>query len=212
MTYIVSLVLSCFFKLMIAGCTSSKDPFDEEDFCSGIYNFQKSMILIRMIQELDWMKLPRQNYLKYQLIPQMQIFFNVKTVVKSIVQDIAGKGNLMHLLSIILTTDLGTFTKHIHGGKLAIIWKNNNRTSTDLSTIKKRDFTEYNFNHGDIENILHQRQLISERRRFKNTSQLRNISEQYLSSNYDSNLSMKALFDNTEYPLNYSHVNDEYLS
>ena len=56
-------------------------------------------------------------------------FFNFKTVVKSTVQDIAGKGNFMHLSNDILTTDLSTLTKNIHGGKLIIIWEKNNRTA-----------------------------------------------------------------------------------
>lgn len=201
---IISLVLSCYFKLMVIGCMSGKEPFDEEEFFSGVYNFQKKSGLS---------KKNSRTYLNAETIERLfeasakvsnTDIFNFKRVVKSTVQDITGKGNFIHLSNDILTTDLDTLIKNIYGGKLSLIWKTPNRTIRDLRSIRKRDFTDFNFNRGDVEEVLRQQELYFEKIRVENISKGRNSSERYLDSKYDSNLSMKNLVDQSEKESIYS--------
>lgn len=203
---IISLVLSCYFKLMVIGCMSGKEPFDEEEFFSGIYNFQKKSGLS---------KKSSRTYLNAETIERLfeasakvsnTDIFNFKRVVKSTVQDITGKGNFIHLSNDILTTDLDTLIKNIYGGKLSIIWKRSDRTIRDLRSIRKRDFTDFNFNHGDMERVLRQQELYFEKIKLENISKIRTSSERFLDSKYDSHLSMKNLVDQSEKESIYSAI------
>lgn len=203
---IISLVLCCYFKLMVIGCMSGKEPFDEEEFFSGIYNFQKKNGLSKKNCKTDLNEATIERLFEASAKVSNTDIFNFKTVVKSTVQDITGRGNFIQLSNDILTTDLDTLIKNIYGGKLFIIWKKPERSIRDLNKIRKRDFTEFNFNHGDLERVLHQQELYYEKIKLENNSRVRNASERYLDSKYDSHLSMKNLVDQSEKVSVYSDI------
>lgn len=203
---IISLVLCCYFKLMVIGFMPGKEPFDEEDFFSGVYNFQKKHGLSKKNTRTALNEATIEKLFEASGKVSNTDIFNFKTVVKSTVQDITGKGNFIQLSNDILTIDLDTLIKNIYGGKLSIIWKKTGRSYRDLCKIRKRDFTEFNFKHGDLERVLHQQQLHFERIQLENISKLRNTSEKYLDSKYDSHLSMKNLIDKSENVSVYSDM------
>lgn len=120
---LISLVLSCYFKLKVEDCTSSKDPFEEDDFFASIHIFQRKYNILRK---------PGSVYLDDKTLEKLfevsektsnTDIFKFKKVVKSTVQDIAGKGNPLQLSNEILTTDLDFLVKNIHGGSLGLLWK-----------------------------------------------------------------------------------------
>lgn len=205
---IVSLVLSCYFKLMVTGSMSGKEPFDEEDFFAGVYSFQKKYGLSKKHTRTTLDEATVTKLFQVSAKISNTDIFNFKTVVKSTMQDITGKGNFIQLSNDILTSDLDSLITNIHSGKLSIIWKNVERTTKDLIKIRKRDFTEFKFRQGDLESVLHQQQLHFERIKLEAISKLRNASEKYLDSKYDSHLSMKNLVDQSEKTSVYSDISN----
>ncbi|CAI4044766.1 Stb6p SKDI_11G1420 [Saccharomyces kudriavzevii IFO 1802] len=147
---LLSLVLTCYFKLMVEDCMSAKDPFDEEEFYSGLYAFQKKYGLS---------KNHRQTFLDEQTVDKLfevssktsnKDIFKFKRVVKSTVQDMTGKGNFMHLSNEILTTDLDTLVKNIHSGSLGMLWKGKSASRKEACMAwERRTFLSFKFERGD---------------------------------------------------------------
>lgn len=147
---LLSLILTCYFKLMVEDCMSAKDPFDEEEFYSGLYAFQKKYGLS---------KNHRQTFLDEQTIDKLfevssktsnKDIFKFKKVVKSTVQDMTGKGNFMHLSNEILTTDLDTLVKNIHGGSLGMLWKGKSASRKETCMAwERKTFLSFKFKRGD---------------------------------------------------------------
>lgn len=126
-TALISLVLSCYFKLKVEDCVSSKDPFEEEDFFASIHNFQKKYGLSRGHNPIYLDDKTLEKLFEVSAKTSNTDIFKFKKVVKSTVQDIAGKGNPMHLSNEILTTNLDALVKNIHGGSLGLLWKSKGR-------------------------------------------------------------------------------------
>lgn len=117
---LISLVLSCYFKLVVEDCISSKEPFHESAFYGGIWTFQKKYSM----HKTSYLDTTTLNKL-FEVTSKISNtdIFKFKKVVKSTVHDIAGKGNPIQLSNEILTTDLATLIKNIHGGCLGLLWK-----------------------------------------------------------------------------------------
>lgn len=124
---LISLVLSCYYKLQVEDCISSKDPFEEEEFLAGIYNFQKKYGITRGTNPVYLDDLTLQKLFEVSAKTSSSDIFKFKKVVKSTVSDITGKGNPMHLCNEILTADLDTMVRNIHGGSISLLWKGKGR-------------------------------------------------------------------------------------
>ncbi|CCK71459.1 Stb6p KNAG_0H00430 [Huiozyma naganishii CBS 8797] len=151
---LISLVLSCYFKLMVLGFMSADDPFNEKEFFSGVYAFQKKHNLS---------KNHKKTYLDENTVHKLfeltdnassTDIFKIKTVVKSTMKDISGKGNFLQLSNDVLTTDLQVLIKNIYDGKLAALWKEETKSSKNYTNLREKDFTRLNFSNGDLQKIL----------------------------------------------------------
>ncbi|SCU85748.1 LADA_0D09406g1_1 [Lachancea dasiensis] len=148
---LVSLVLTVFFKLTVVNCMSTKEPFDEEAFYGGIYQFQKKYGLLKAAGKsapgLDPVTISK----LFEVTPKISNtdIFKIKKVVKSTVQDIAGKGNPVQLSNGILTTDLDYLTKNVHGSILCFLWRGKNLKYSNPKGRPKQKFRDLSFNRGD---------------------------------------------------------------
>ena len=142
---ILSLVLSCYFKLMLEDCiNTTRDPFDKDDFINAVKIFQKKYNLIggnvvsgkldiTTVEELFEVT---SKYSNHDII-------KFKKLLKSRVQDLTGKGNPITLSHVILTTELDSLISNIHGGTLGLLWKGKGKSRTLLML----DNVMYNFYH-----------------------------------------------------------------
>ncbi|AET40187.1 uncharacterized protein Ecym_5435 [Eremothecium cymbalariae DBVPG len=139
---LISFVLSCYFKFVVKDVSSLKDPFDEESFRTAVYNFQKKH------------GLEKTSFLNFITVTKLfevsskisnTDIFKFRKVVKSTVQDIAGKGNPIQLSSEILTTDLSKLISHLQsGGYIKAFWK----AKLDPEChFPKVDFTKANYDN-----------------------------------------------------------------
>lgn len=126
-TALISLVLSCYFKFKVEDCVVSKDPFEESQFFNSIHIFQKKYGIVKGTGPLYLDDKTLEKLFKVCAKTSNTDIFKFKKVVKSTVQDIAGRGNPMHLSNEILTSDLDVLVKNIHGGSLGLLWKNKGR-------------------------------------------------------------------------------------
>ncbi|AGO11892.1 AaceriADR126Cp [[Ashbya] aceris (nom. inval.)] len=138
---VVSLLLACYFKLVVADVSSLKDPLDESSMFSAVYAFQRRYGLektacldLRTVSKLFEVTSKTSN----------TDIFKFKRVVKSTVQDIAGKGNPIHLSSDILTTDLEKLVSRLRsGGSLRAFWSGKGLHQGTLW----HDFTTASYEH-----------------------------------------------------------------
>lgn len=150
---LISLVLSSYFKLQVEDCISSKDPFEEEEFYSGIYSFQKKYGLTRGTNPVYLDDLTLQRLFEVSAKTSNSEIFKFKKVVKSTVSDITGKGNPMHLSNKILTTDLDFMVRNVHGGSIGLLWREKGRLRKQF--YKDYDnFREIRFSRGDPQLLL----------------------------------------------------------
>lgn len=128
---IISFVLTCYFKFIVEDCISFKDPYNETSFYSGVYNFQKKH------------NLPKTSYLDIETMNKLfkvtskntnTDIFKLKRVLKSRVQDIAGKVNPVQLANEILTTDLDWLIQNVQGGYLSLLWDTKGASKSSWST------------------------------------------------------------------------------
>ncbi|CCK73454.1 Stb2p NDAI_0G04690 [Naumovozyma dairenensis CBS 421] len=149
---LISLVLSCYFKLMVEDCISSKDAFDEPEFFNGIYNFQRKYGITtpgtQVCLEHRTLEKLFEVSAKFSAGNVTDIF-KMKKVVKSRVHDITGKGNPIHLSNEILTTDLNTLVNNIHGGSLGLLWKGKGKPRRKADLSSSINFLTFNFSHGN---------------------------------------------------------------
>lgn len=136
-TALMSLVLSCYFKLKVEDCVFSKDPFEETHFFNSIYAFQKKYGIARHSSPIYLDDKTLEKLFEVCAKTSNTDIFKFKKVVKSTVQDIAGRGNPMHLSNEILTTDLDTLVKKIHGGSLGLLWKCKGRPRYRLRNMRE---------------------------------------------------------------------------
>ncbi|SCU83063.1 LAME_0C03840g1_1 [Lachancea meyersii CBS 8951] len=148
---LISLVLTIFFKLTVVNCMPTKEPFDEGSFRSGLYLFQKKYGLfkanVKTLSVLDPILISK----LFEVTPKASNtdIFKIKKVVKSTVQDIAGKGNPMQLSNGILTTDLDYLTRNVHGSILCFLWRGKSAKQPAQRKKPKARFSEAVFNKGD---------------------------------------------------------------
>ena len=144
-----SLLLTCYFKLMVEGSMSADDPFDEEEFYSGIYIFQKKYNISKKQEHTYLDPLTLQTLFEVSGKSATNDIFKLKRVVKSTMQDFAGKGNFMHLSNEILTSDLSVLVRNIHSGTLANLWNGKGESQKSFHRRKSTTFVNKSFNHGD---------------------------------------------------------------
>ncbi|QLL34213.1 hypothetical protein HG536_0G00700 [Torulaspora globosa] len=136
-TALISLVLSCYFKMKVEDCAFSKDPFEETPFRNSIHAFQKKYGIGKGSGAIYLDDKTLEKLFEVSAKTSNTDIFKFKKVVKSTVQDIAGRGNPMHLSNEVLTTDLDSFVKHIHGGSLGLLWKSKGRPRRRLRNIRE---------------------------------------------------------------------------
>ncbi|CCF57400.1 hypothetical protein KAFR_0C04090 [Kazachstania africana CBS 2517] len=156
---LISLVLTCYFKLMVEDSMPAKDPFDEDDFYSGIYSFQKKHNFSNSHKMVVLDEQTLSKLFEVSSRASNTDIFKFRRVLKSTVQDFTGKGNFMQLSSEILTTDLETLIQNIHGGTLALLWKRKEKSRKEIRKIRKRGFTKFTFHQGDPEDQLKQQNI-----------------------------------------------------
>ncbi|CCD23702.1 Stb6p NDAI_0C00410 [Naumovozyma dairenensis CBS 421] len=182
-TSIISLVLSCYFKLMVEDCISAKDPFQETEMYSGIYTFQKKNGLAKHHKLLYFDPETLESLFEISAKSSNTDIFKFKRVVKSRVQDMAGKGNFMQLSNDILTSDLDVLVNNIHGGALGLLWKGKGKCVRDLNNgWKKKRFTELDFNHGNLDEVLKKQELYLDKLKIDETILRKQSPEKFKSS------------------------------
>lgn len=154
-TALISLVLSCYFKFKVEDCVMSKDPFEESHFFNSILIFQKKYGLAKSTNSLYLDDKTLEKLFKVCAKTSNTDIFKFKKVVKSTVQDIAGKGNPMHLSNEILTSDLDVLVKNIHGGSLGLLWKNKGRPRRRLREVREHPgFCDIRYFRGNPDALL----------------------------------------------------------
>lgn len=164
-----SFVLCCFFKLLIEDCiSSSKDPFEEEDFYTAIYTFQKKYSLTREGERVHFDPLTVQKLFNVTNRETNRDLFKLKKAVKSAVYDIKGNGNFIQLSNDVLTTDLDHLVKNVHCGSLGWLWKIKNNRRDSTFSWKRNEFSTYDYNNGNLEEELKkQNELCEQRKKLK---------------------------------------------
>ena len=158
---LLSLVLSCYFKLILEDCVSARDPFDTDEFFAGISNFQRKYGLARDTRVyLDHLTL--EKLFKVASKPTNEVS-KFRKLLKCRMQDIKGRNNPIHLAKHILTTDLDTLVGYFHdGGSFGLIWgcKARYKRITGVSGYeeKQQDFRSFNFSRGNPRNCLLQQE------------------------------------------------------
>ena len=158
---LLSLVLSCYFKLILEDCVSARDPFDTDEFFAGISNFQRKYGLARDTKVyLDHLTL--EKLFKVASKPTNEVS-KFRKLLKCRMQDIKGRNNPIHLAKHILTTDLDTLVGYFHdGGSFGLIWgcKARYKRITGVSGYeeKQQDFRSFNFSRGSPRNCLLQQE------------------------------------------------------
>lgn len=153
-TALISLVLSCYFKLKVEDCILSKDPFEETQFFNSIHIFQKKYGIATGSHSLYLDEKTLEKLFKVCAKTSNTDIFKFKKVVKSTVQDIAGKGNPLHLSNEILTSDLDVLVKNIHGGPLGLLWKNKGRPRRLLRELRENSFCDIRYFRGNPDALL----------------------------------------------------------
>lgn len=147
---VISLVLSCYYKLILVDCMPAKDPFDECEFRQGIYNFQKKYNIAQDATEgcLDALTVQRLFHAAAKL--EKNEFKRITKAVKCKFQDISGKGNVVELSNDILTTDMDTLVSYIHSGSLGLLWKGKGRPRKKGNRkLRRKEFCAYEYKQGD---------------------------------------------------------------
>lgn len=160
-----SFVLCCFFKLMLEDCISSKDPFDEEEFFTGIYTFQKKYNLVREEERTYLDLLTIQKLFAVTNKETNRDLFKFHKVVKSAVHDIKGNGNFRQLSNDVLTTDLDNLIKNVHCGSLGWLWKTKNGKRDNSYLWKRNEFANFTYENGDLETELEKQTALCKQRR-----------------------------------------------
>ncbi|KAL3232777.1 Protein STB6 [Nakaseomyces bracarensis] len=170
---IISLVLSCYYKLILVDCMPAKDPFNECEFRQGISSFQRRYNISQYSSEgcLDAITVQRLFHAAAKL--EKNEFKRITKAVKCKFQDISGKGNVVELSNDILTTDMDTLVSYIHYGSLGLLWKGKGRPrKRGHSKLCRREFCAYEYKHGDPE-----AELKEEQEHFKKLNEELNINK-----------------------------------
>ena len=156
---LLSLIMSCFLKLVVADCTSSKDPFGEDEFYSAIYTFQKKHGLTKSNPTVFLDHQTLEKLFEVSAKTSNSDIFKIKKVVKSTVQDITGKGTKL-LSNEILTTDLDTFIQNVNAASLSDLW--NGKAQAPKSGKKRHgriSFCSLKFSNGVPQEVLEEQHL-----------------------------------------------------
>lgn len=146
----ISLVLSCYYKLILVDCMPAKDPFDETEFRQGIFNFQKKYNIVQDTADgcLDALTIQKLFHAAAKF--EKNEFRRITKAVKCKFQDISGKGNVVELSNDILTTDMDTLVGYIHYGSLGLLWKGKGRPrKKGERKLCRKEFCIYEYKQGD---------------------------------------------------------------
>ncbi|CAI6689782.1 BFH_HP2_G0040410.mRNA.1.CDS.1 [Saccharomyces cerevisiae] len=216
---LISLILCCYFKLMIENCISSKDPFDEAGFFQGIYNFQKKHGLNKRKSRVYLDPRTLEKLFEVTAKVSSKDIFKLKKMVTSTVQDIIGKGNPINLSHKILTTDLDTLIHNIHGGSVGLLWKGKGHPRKCCTDISNEEFLKFNYQRGDPDGQIREREMLLEKFRLERIAYAqKHASKKVSSSSLDTSedigrtnampssatvSSMFPNYDNTKYAYNF---------
>lgn len=164
---IISLTLAVYYKLILENCMNSKHPFHNiDEYFFAISLFQKKINYSRKDGKvyLDHMTLERlfEATAKYNTNKDL---LHLKRKMKSKMQDLTGKSNTARLSHEILTTDLDNLISNLHDSDndLTYLWKPSHSNKFISLSANNRDFTQYNFHHGDTNKELELRtQLLND--------------------------------------------------
>ncbi|KOG97395.1 Stb2p [Saccharomyces eubayanus] len=216
---LISLILCCYFKLMIENCISSKDPFDEVGFFQGVYNFQKKHGLNKGISRACLNPRTLEKLFEVTAKISNKDIFKLKKMVKSTIQDIIGKGNPINLSHDILTTDLDTLVHNIHGGSVGILWKGKGQPRKTCIDISNEEFLKFDYQRGNPDRQIRERELLLEKLRLEKIAYAqKHASKKVSSSSFNSSESVTGIngmpssatvssmfpnYDNTKYVYNF---------
>jgi len=133
---ILGFVLSCHFRLDIAGSDFPKEPFNYFSFRVNVGKFQKQYNLPR-----TWYLDPTTVDKLFRVTTKISNtdISKLKKVVKSTVQDISGKGSSIQYAPEVLTLDLDKLIKYFHcSARLSYLWYGKG----DVRQIKGFDYHE----------------------------------------------------------------------
>ena len=133
---ILGFVLSCHFRLDIAGSDFPKEPFNYFSFRVNVGKFQKQYNLKR-----TWYLDPITVEKLFRVTTKISNtdISKLKKVVKSTVQDISGKGSSIQYAPEVLTLDLEKLIKYFHcSARLTYLWYGKG----DIRDIKGFDYHE----------------------------------------------------------------------
>lgn len=133
---IIGFVLSCHFRLDIAGSDFPKEPFNYFSFRVNVGKFQKQYNLKR-----TWYLDPITVEKLFRVTTKISStdISKLKKVVKSTVQDISGKGSSIQYAPEVLTLDLDKLIKFFHcSARLNYLWNGKG----DIRDIKGFDYHE----------------------------------------------------------------------
>lgn len=155
---IISLTFAVYYKLILENCTNSKHPFHNiDEYFLAISLFQKKINYSRRDGKvyLDHITLEKlfEATAKYNTNKDL---LHLKRKMKSKMQDLTGKSNTARLSHEILTTDLDNLISNLHDSDndLTYLWKPSHSNKFISLSTNIRDFTQYNFHHGDTDKEL----------------------------------------------------------
>lgn len=166
---IVSLTLAVYYKLTLENCMNTKHPFhNTDDFFLAIALFQRKVNCGQRDKKvyLDHMTLEKLFEATAKFNTNKDLL-HLKRKVKSKMQDLTGKSNTARLSHEILATDLESLIANLHDGDndLAYLWRPTHNNKFISLSANARDFTRFNFHHGDTDKALQSRTEILDKSR-----------------------------------------------
>ncbi|CCF56817.1 hypothetical protein KAFR_0B05210 [Kazachstania africana CBS 2517] len=148
---LLSLVLSCFFKLILEDCVNNaKDPFNDYEFFSAIFNFQKKYGLRRDDKAIHLDHRTVAKLFEVTVKFSSNDFFKFKKIFKSKLQDLLNKNkNPIHLANNLLTHDLDTLVSNIKDINAGSLWNGNTISRSILINEQLSDFRFFKFQKGN---------------------------------------------------------------
>lgn len=166
---VVSLTLAVYYKLTLENCMNTKHPFHNTDeFFLAIALFQRKVNCGQRDKKvyLDHMTLEKLFEATAKFNTNKDLL-HLKRKVKSKMQDLTGKSNTARLSHEILATDLESLIFNLHDGDndLTYLWRPSHNNKFISLSANTRDFTQFNFHHGDTDKEMQLRTEILDKSR-----------------------------------------------
>ena len=197
---IVSLTLAVYYKLILENCMNSKHPFHNiDDFFLAIAFFQRKVNYTRRDKKvyLDHMTLEKLFEATAKFSTNKDLL-HLKRKVKSKMQDLTGKSNTARLSHEILTTDLDNLISNLHDGDndLTYLWKPSHSNKFISLSANTRDFTQFNFHHGNTDKALQLRtERLNKSRKMKFVEPVKRQKSSFNMNNFVENKFTQDAFD-----------------